>query len=131
MENRTLKIGLIGNAIFSFITGLALIIAHDAIALYMGIADARILIGVGIALLPFALQLLMASRRAPMRLGEVYYLSALDGLWVLGSVVILLSELVPFTTAGSWLFALVAVVVADFMLMQMVGARKLRVQSTG
>jgi hypothetical protein len=85
MVNRTLKIGLLGNAILSFLTGLALIIAHAPLAAYTGVPDARILVVVGVALLLFAIQLVLVSRRDPVRLGEIYYLSAMDGVWVLSS----------------------------------------------
>lgn len=123
--NTLLKYGLLGNAIFSGITGLALILASSQIATFMGIPNATLLMGIGIGLLPFSGQLVIALRRKPIRIGEVYYLSAMDGLWVLGSLIIFLFDLVPFTTAGLIVFALVALAVADFMLMQIIGALKL------
>ncbi len=123
--DKVLKIGLVGNAIFSFLTGLALIIAHVPIAAYMGIADSRILFGIGMILWPFAVHLGLASRRKTVRRSEIYYLSALDGAWVVGSAAILLGGLVPFTTAGVWIFAWVALMVADFMAMQLWGVRRL------
>ncbi len=124
-SHKVLRIGLLGNAIFSFLTGLGLIIAHVPIAAYMGIGDSRILLVVGVLLLPFAVHLYLVGRRETVRRGEIYYLSALDGMWVVGSAVILLGGLVPFTTAGFWLFALVALMVADFMAMQLWGVRRL------
>jgi hypothetical protein len=122
--NTLLKYGLLGNAIFSCLTGIALIIAPVQIAIYMGIPDPTLLMGVGIGLLPFAGHLIIALRRKPIRTGEVYYLSAMDGLWVLGSAAILLFDLVPFTTIGLIAFSLVALTVADFMFMQIIGIRK-------
>lgn len=124
-SDKVLKIGLLGNAIFSFLTGLALVIAHAPIAVYMGIDDGRILLVVGVLLLPFAVHLYLVGRRKVVRRGEIYYLSALDGAWVVASAVILLGGLVPFTPAGVWVFALVALMVADFMAMQLWGVRRL------
>lgn len=126
-SDKVLKVGLLGNAIFSFLTGFALTVAHAPIAAYMGIKDGRILFVVGIMLLPFAVHLWLVSRRKTVRRGEIYYLSALDGAWVVGSAVILLGGLVPFTTAGIWLMAFVALMVADFMAMQLWGVRRLQV----
>lgn len=123
--NTLLKYGLLGNAIFSCLTGIALIIAPSQIATYMGIPDPTLLMGIGIGLLPFAGHLIIALRRTPIRKGEVYYLSVMDGLWVLGSAAIILLDLVPFTTIGLVAFSLVALTVADFMLMQIIGVRKL------
>jgi len=123
--NTLLKYGLLGNAIFSCLTGLALLIAPSQIATFMGIPNPTLLMGIGIGLLPFAGQLILAFRRKPIRVGEIYYLSVLDGLWVLGSLIILLFDLVPFTTAGLIAFSLVALTVADFMFMQIIGVRKL------
>lgn len=123
--NTLLKYGLLGNAFFSGLTGMALIIAPAHIATLMGIPNPTLLMVIGIGLLPFAGHLIMALRRKPIRLGEVYYLSALDGLWVLGAITILLFDLVPFTTFGLIAFSLVALAVADFMVMQIMGVRKL------
>ena len=123
--NTFLKYGLLGNAIFSCLTGIALIIAPVQIATYMGIPDPTLLMGIGIGLLPFAGHLIIALRRKPIRTGEVYYLSVMDGLWVFGSAAIILFDLVPFTTFGLIIFSVVALTVADFMLMQIVGLRKL------
>jgi hypothetical protein len=122
-SNKVLKVGLLGNAIFSFLTGLALVIAHAPLAAYMGIEDTRILLVVGVMLLPFAVLLWLVSRREVVRRSEIYYLSALDGAWVVGSAAILLGGFVPFTTAGVWIFALVALMVADFMALQLWGVQ--------
>ena len=123
--NTLLKYGLLGNAIFSALTGLALIIVPLQIATLMGIPNPTLLRIIGIGLLPFAIQLIIALRRNPIRTGEIYYLSAMDGLWVLGSITILLFNLVAFTTFGLITFSLVALTVADFMIMQIMGVRKL------
>lgn len=124
--NPMLKAGLLGNAIFSLICGLVLIVTAADLAEYLGGPDPNILKVIGIGLLPFAVHLLIALRRENPRIGEIYYLSAMDGLWVLASGVVLATGLVPFTAAGVWMVGLVALVVADFMAMQLIGARRMK-----
>ena len=123
---RAREYGLLGNAVFSLLTGVILVAASGSVATFLGIPDSRVLVGIGIGLLPFAGHLLLALRRKFVRVGEIYYLSAMDGVWVLGSVVIWLFGLVPFTAAGMVVFGLVALTVGDFMVMQVVGVRWLQ-----
>lgn len=121
-----LKAGLLGNAAFSFLSGLALLLGATPLARWLGLPDPRALQLVGGLLLPFAAHLLLAVRRPAPRLGELYYFSLMDGLWVVGSAALLLSGAVSFTLAGKWTVALVALAVADFLVLQLVGALSLR-----
>ncbi len=124
--NRTLKLGLIGNALFSFFTGISLLIAAEPIAKWIGVPDYRILAAIGLILIPFAVHLWLASHRKPIQPGEIYYLSAMDAFWVLGSGILLLTGWVPFTMAGVWTLAVVALAVADFMMLQLIGVLRLK-----
>ena len=124
--NSTLKIGLLGNVLFSLICALVLIVFSGPLATYLGIPDAGTLTFIGVGLLPFAAHLLVALRRKNPRVGEIYYLSAMDGMWVAASAVVLVFGLVPLTVAGLWVVGLVALAVADFMVVQLIGVRKIQ-----
>jgi len=49
-----------------------------------------------------------------------------DLLWVVGSAVLIFTNLVPFTTNGKWAIAIVADIVLAFAIVQFVGVRKAR-----
>lgn len=123
--NTTLKIGLIGNAVFSACTGASLILFGKTIADLIGVGGLVDLKILGFLLLFFAGHLTYAVRRKWIRVGEVYYLSALDGMWVLGSVVLLALGIAPFTPVGVVIVSAVAAMVGLFMTLQFLGARKL------
>ncbi len=127
MDSKTtmLKVGMWGNAAFSAATGLTLVSASGPVAAFMGIGKSSALLGVGVALLLFAAHLAVAARRKPIRAGEVYLLSGMDGLWVLGTIVILASGAAPFSHAGTLTFALVGLLVAQFMVLQILGVRRM------
>lgn len=120
-SSNILKLGLSGNAIFSSISSLALIVAAAPIANLIGLTEPMPLIVVGLLLMPFAIHLWIASRRPQMKPIEIMYFCAMDALWIVGSAVLLTTQLVSFTTAGMWAVAVVALVVADFFLLQLYG----------
>ena len=49
---------------------------------------------------------------------------ALDVLWVLGSVLLIFTDLVPLSIGGKWTVALIADIVALFAILQYVGLRR-------
>ena len=119
--DKTLKMGLLGNAMFSGSAALGMFLAAKPIASALGLPDFRLIVATGILLIPFALHLISASRRSAVSRGEILYLSAMDGLRVLGSGALLATDVLPISTAGIWLVAGVAVIVADLMALQIIG----------
>jgi hypothetical protein len=120
-----LRYALIGNASFSTMTGLFVIVAHDWIANLLGVAgnDAG-LVGLGIGLLVFAATILINARRLELRLVEAWAVVLMDLAWVAGSYVILL--VVPLTIVGRWVVAAVADLVLVFAVLQSVGIYRIR-----
>ena len=116
-----LKLGLLGNATFSLVTGLTLLIAAAPIASWIGIEEPLALTLIGLMLIPFAAHLWIAARRRTVNRGEILYFCAMDALWIVASVVLLTTEIIPFTTAGNWTIALIALFVMDFFLLQVIG----------
>lgn len=124
--NRILRLGLLGNAIFSAISGVILLVASTPLSAILGVPRSGALTAIGGLLLLFAAHLVIAAKRQRTWLGEVYYFCALDFLWILGSVTLLWSGAFPLTKAGVWVVCAVALAVADFMILQFLGAIKLR-----
>jgi hypothetical protein len=107
------------NALFSAITGIALIVGAGPIASLMGQFAPIILVVVGVGLLPFAGMVLYVSTQERIKRSVAFVIIALDALWVLGSIAGLLTSLFPLTTAGTWIVLLVADAVADFAALQL------------
>ena len=117
---------LLGNALFSGTSGLALALASGAIASFLGLETPAILTGIGIVLILYAPFLYwLAGRDKPDR-RLVWLVIELDILWVIGSLVLVFTGLVPaLTVPGKWAIAIVADVVAVFAIVQYLGLRKM------
>lgn len=108
------------NGITSVVTGLALLFFEGGFQQLMGIAFPFSWVGMGLLL--FAIFVLAVARRKPVVPSLVWIVIALDVLWVVGSVEVLLMD-AGITTIGNWMIGLVALVVADFALFQFIGLR--------
>ena len=106
------------NSCFSAIIGIALIVASRPIASLLGPDIPLVLLIVGIAVLLFAPYLFWAASRPAARQQLVVLIGISDALWVAFSVVLLLLPGIPFTGAGRWTIALLALAVADFACME-------------
>ena len=125
-DNSTfLRNSLRGNAAFSILTGLASIFASRPIAEYMGINPPTILIALGVGLISFAAFVLYTATQSPIDKRSVIAIIVGDVLWVLGSVALLLTNIVPFTTAGKWEVGIIAGIVALFADLQLFGLWKM------
>jgi drug/metabolite transporter (DMT)-like permease len=114
-----LKNALLGNAVFSAVSGAALLTFHTKIAHIFGFEDGIVFGAIGAALLFFAATVWYESRR--LRPPFVRWIVVQDVLWVLGSVFLLVFRPFAISGTGSFLVAAVAVVVAFFGWRQWVG----------
>ena len=133
-KDQLLRNALRGNGMFSTVSGIAFIVGSSQIADFLGIADADILglmkgstflLITGVSLLLFAGGLFFNSSRSTIIKGLAWEAVALDVIWVLGSAIVLLTDALPFTTAGSWAVLIVADIVATFALFQYLGIRRM------
>jgi hypothetical protein len=74
-----------------------------------------------------ALFFLAAQQRINRKLALAVIL--LDVLWVIDSIVLLLSGRLPLTTAGMWVIGILALIVAGFAEVQYLGLRRMRQNS--
>jgi len=123
-ESMLLRRVLQANAVFSTISGIAMVAFAGPLAAIMGVGRAWILLAIGVVLLIFAVTLLANSRRGKINQNEVVQAIISDGVWVAGSAVIAFMGIV--STTGMWIVAAVALVVFAFALLQGVGLRRLR-----
>ena len=123
------------NAAFSSISGLLFIFASGQVAGFLGIEDTSILglfdgrkfiLLLGFVILAFAgLVLFAAARRQINRLWAIEVAVA-DGLWVVISFVLVLTEALPFTAEGKWAVLIAADIVLAFALLEYWGIRRMR-----
>src|SRR5260370_12137468 len=119
-----LRIALMGNALFSAMSGLILILAGQWVVGLVGLAESVNLITMGISLLVFAVTLVVFARRKPIKVSDAWIAVVLDLAWVIGSYPLLF--VVPFSTTGKWIVGIVAEVVMLFALAQWLGIRRIR-----
>jgi len=117
------------NAGFSITTGLALLFASRRIAALMftepGGWMPTILIGLGIGLLIFALDLILLASNRYVSKPAVLLIVVADLGWVLGSGLLVTIWAGLFTGTGIWLVMAVAAIVALFAIGQTIGAARI------
>jgi len=120
------------NGYFSVLSAVICLFFAQNVARLMGLGveGSSEIISQGVSLLVFAAFLLIASskltknrRMAMIISGSIA--SILDVLWVIGSVYILLNDLVALSTAGKWIIAIIALIVFDFAIFQSLGLERL------
>jgi hypothetical protein len=117
-RDRTLRIALLANALFASTTGLFIIIAPETVAGLLGVAVHPLLAAIGVGLVVFALDLAHQGTRKRVRTWRAAYATALDLVWVAGTVVVLATQSSSFTTTGVMLIAAVGTLVLGFAIWQ-------------
>ena len=124
-ESKLLRYALRGNGIFSAISGATLLVAAKPLATFMGLDWPLALTITGIILLPYGALLLWVATQAEIDRGFAKTAVLLDALWVIGSIILLLTNWLNLSTAGNWTVALLAESVLTFAILQAVGLRRL------
>lgn len=117
---------LLGNALFSILSGLELTFWSQAVAAYLGAPTPGLFLAIGIVLLLFAADVAWIATQSQIERKAVQAIIALDIAWVIGSIVLLLTGWLPFSIEGKWAVGIVADVVAIFALLQYLGLRRLQ-----
>ncbi len=121
----TLRTALWANAVFSALSGAVLAAGSGVLGPWLGIPPA-VLVGVGLALLPWAFLLHRNAGRPEPSRAEARLAVAGDVMWVLGSVAVLVLDPLGLTAAGKVAVVVVALMVADFAIWQSIGLGRLR-----
>ena len=119
-----LQKAVLGNAAFSGISGLFMVLAAGSISEFLGIGNPLVLVLIGIALLLYMPFLLWLANQSPIPNWMAWLVIELDVLWVIGSLVLIFSNLVPLTTGGKWAVAFTADIVTIFAILQYIGLRR-------
>lgn len=122
--NRFLKYVLRINAIFSFSSGIAIVVLSTSLAEVMKLNSAMLLNYMGPLLCGFAIYVWIYATRQTWT--HVRMIIFQDLLWVMGSIILILSNPFKISLTGLWLIAMVAMVVLDLALLQIWGVRRLK-----
>jgi hypothetical protein len=118
-----LRKALIGNALFSTLSGVTILLAQGWVVRILGLPENISLAILGIGLLVFAATLVINARRQQVRTSDAWIVVLLDLAWVLGSYVLIF--VVPFSIEGKWVVGVVAELVSVFAVLQFVGIRRI------
>ena len=119
-----LKKALTGNAVFSVVSGLAILFANRWLVKFLGLPDKVSLAILGVSLIVYAAILWPNARRPTIKITNAWIAVIIDAVWVMGSYVVIF--VVPFSVGGKWVVALVAELVLAFAIVQWLGIRKIR-----
>ena len=119
-----LKKALTGNAVFSVVSGLAILFANRWLVKFLGLPDEVSLAILGVSLIVYAAILWLNARRPKIKIADAWIAVIMDAVWVIGSYVLIF--VVPFSVSGKWVVALLAELVMAFAILQWLGIRKIR-----
>ena len=119
-----LKRALAGNAVFSVVSGVAILFANRWLVKFLGLPEDVSLAILGVGLIVYAAILWFNARRPKIKITDAWIAVIMDAVWVIGSYVLIF--VVPFSVGGKWVVALVAELVLAFAVVQWLGIRKIR-----
>ena len=121
-SQKLLRNSLIGNALFSMLSALAILASSGWLAQFIGLRNHIVLTILAISLTAYAVILLINARRPKIKISDAWMAVILDAIWVIGSYALIF--VVPFTFGGKWLIAGVAEIVFVFAILQSFGIRR-------
>lgn len=122
-----LRKALMGNALFSTLSGLTILFAQSWVLRILGLSQNVNVLILGVGLIVFAATLVINARRSQVKISDAWIAIWADLAWVLGSYALLF--VVPFSTGGKWVVGVVAELVLVFAVLQFVGIRRIRQQN--
>lgn len=117
---------LLTNATFSALIGALLAVDSALVAPLLGLPG-RLLTVLGVIIVLAAVEMAWFATRPQLDLRFVKLIFALDCAWVLVSIALLLTGLLPLSTGGKWAIGVVADIVALFALLEFLGLRRLAI----
>ena len=115
-----------GNGLFSLSNGLISLVWANPLALTLGVPSSFVLRAIGLVLMGYAGFLFWLAFRPTPQWRMALLASLLDGGWVVGSGVLLLLPGMPLTEVGRWMIGGLALLVAGWGLLQVIGLTRLQ-----
>ncbi len=124
--DRPLRRALQADAIVTAMSGVGLLLAAEPAARLLGMAASWPIALLGVDLILYAAWVGYEAWQAALRVRRARIMLALDIVWVLASVALILIDPFGFTAAGKWAIAAQADGVAVLGLLKYLGLRRLR-----
>jgi hypothetical protein len=118
-----LRKALLGNALFSALSGLTLLFAQKSVLRILGLFNRVSLVVLGVGLIIFAATLVVNARRQRVKTSDAWVAVLMDVAWVLTSYVLIF--VLPFSMEGKWVIGVVAELVLLFAILQFMGIRRI------
>ena len=120
-----LRNALLGNSIFSFISGLGFVLFSNFITSFLGLSASWVILALGVGLIFYGWQIYSAVRKESINTEFAKFAIYSDLIWVVLSAILIFTGLVAFTTPGKWAIAIIADIVLVFAVLQYVGLRRM------
>jgi hypothetical protein len=124
-RSRLLRFGIQIDAAVSGAAGLGMLIGAAQLEGLLGI-PAQYLWPFGLLFILYAAGLAYGSNRPSINRRFAWTVIILNAIWVVDSLILLASGILPLTGAGWWTILVQALIVADFAIVQYVGLRRMR-----
>jgi hypothetical protein len=118
-----LRKALMGNALFSTLSGLTILLAQGWVLRILGLPSNVNLLILGVGLIVFAVTLVINARKPQVKKSDAWVAVFMDLAWVLVSCVLMF--IIPFSVEGRWVVGGVAELVLVFAVLQFVGIRRI------
>lgn len=125
-KDSLLRRGLIGNAIFSAVTGALMIVGARPVSEFTGLTPMWVPAVIGVGVLLWALDVGWLARKDKIESSKAWFVIAGDLAWMVVSYGIIIAGVPELTTAGNWTVAVLAEIVGIFAVVQYLGLRRMR-----
>ena len=125
-KDSLLRRALVGNVIFSAVSGTLMIAASSWISDFTGLTPGWVPALIGAGVLLWAADVAWIARKEELAAAQAKLVIAGDIAWVVASFAILVAGVLDLTTAGAWTVGVLAEIVGLFAVVQYLGLRRLR-----
>lgn len=124
-SGQLLRRAFIANWLFSIGSGILFVLAAAPIATFMGVGQPLVITLLGFGIILFGAVVLRESRRSTLSASTGYTIFALDALWVVGSIVLLVTDAFSLTTGARWAILIISDIVLVLAILEFLGARQI------
>ena len=113
------------NAMFSFTSGLFFLLARKPLGEFLGVSTSVMNI-LAVVMFSYAVLIAFNTQRALISSGFTLFTTIGDSVWVLASILLIITPLFTFTTDAKWAIGITAICVDIFATIQFLEWRKMR-----